>query len=630
MSNNAGMQKVHDLLDAIKTEYDTLSQQASVLKNRKIDYESSVITSQIQEMQQIQHSLSELETQHKKMKESYEEEIASLKKKLESKNNETAGLSAADQHLFGNDSTGQATRPQLQAQPYKPVLSQPGTAAFQASTQKQPVPYTAIDGSSAIQSIPTVQPLNHPQGVDSLGNPQPGQGTVPGAATFSSGGAFQQDPSAATAAANLPPGGPMTQPVGPGAATVAQGAFYNNNANTNPSSNNNVITKLEQTPSTPAEVPAPSAHVAAVGNPVPPSNAADVNPQQQQRQPSPAASAPIDRRMSLDERTKESGQDWYAVYNEKMPKRMSIGLVHTLEHKSVVCCVRFSADGKYLATGCNRAAEIFDVQTGQKLATFEQENTNPETDLYIRSVAFSPDGKYLVTGAEDRQIRMWDIATGKVKHVFVGHEQDIYSLDYSRDGRYIVSGSGDHTARLWEAETGKCVLTLAIENGVTAVAFSPNNQFIAAGSLDQVIRVWSITGTLLKKLEGHRESVYSIAFSADGKYLASGSLDKTMRLWELKLDENAKTCSKASAISTYTGHSNFVLSVAISPNGKWAVSGSKDRSVQFWNLKTDELYLTFQGHKNSVISVCFSPDGKLFATGSGDLRARIWSIEDTA
>ena len=88
---------------------------------------------------------------------------------------------------------------------------------------------------------------------------------------------------------------------------------------------------------------------------------------------------------------------------------------------------------------------------------------------------------------------------------------------------------------------------------------------------------------------------------------------------------------------------DFVLSVALTPDGEWVLSGSKDRGVQFWNPRTGDTQLMLQGHKNSgtfcvigglrilliivhnvVISVAPSPKGELFATGSGDMRARIW------
>lgn len=63
---------------------------------------------------------------------------------------------------------------------------------------------------------------------------------------------------------------------------------------------------------------------------------------------------------------KVEGSDWFAVFNPKVKRSLGISLVHTLMHESVVCCVRFSADGKYLATGCNRSAQIYDTATGVK------------------------------------------------------------------------------------------------------------------------------------------------------------------------------------------------------------------------------------------------------------------------
>jgi general transcriptional corepressor TUP1 len=134
-------------------------------------------------------------------------------------------------------------------------------------------------------------------------------------------------------------------------------------------------------------------------------------------------------------------------------------------------------------------------------------------------------------------MQVWDIATRSIKHVFTGHEQDIYSLDYAGSGRYIASGSGDKTVRLWDVLEGKLVYTLSIEDGVTTVAMSPDGHYVAAGSLDKSVRVWDTTsGYLVERLEspdGHKDSVYSVAFAPNGRDLVSGSLDKTIKMWEL-------------------------------------------------------------------------------------------------
>ncbi|KAJ1023951.1 hypothetical protein NDA13_004783 [Ustilago tritici] len=344
---------------------------------------------------------------------------------------------------------------------------------------------------------------------------------------------------------------------------------------------------------------------------------------------------------------KKEGPDWLAIFNPKVKRTLDVNLVHTFLHESVVCCVRFSADGKYLATGCNKSAQIFDTKTGAKTCLLTDQSANSKGDLYIRSVCFSPDGKCLATGAEDRQIRIWDISKKKVKHLFSGHKQEIYSLDYSKDGRIIASGSGDKTVRIWDVENGQLLHTLYTspglehgpsEAGVTSVSISSDNRLVAAGALDTLVRVWDAqTGKQLERLKSHKDSIYSVSFAPDGKSLVSGSLDKTLKLWDLTgtakaVQENRaeEKGGHANCANTFVGHKDYVLSVSCSPDGQWVASGSKDRGVQFWDPKTAQAQFVLQGHKNSVIAINLSPAGGLLATGSGDFNARIWSYDRIA
>ena len=65
--------------------------------------------------------------------------------------------------------------------------------------------------------------------------------------------------------------------------------------------------------------------------------------------------------------TKKEGSDWLTMFNPNVKRVVDVGLVHTLVHDSVVCCVQFSQDGKVLATGCNRNTTLYDTKTGAKI-----------------------------------------------------------------------------------------------------------------------------------------------------------------------------------------------------------------------------------------------------------------------
>ncbi|KAJ3554680.1 hypothetical protein NP233_g12369 [Leucocoprinus birnbaumii] len=340
----------------------------------------------------------------------------------------------------------------------------------------------------------------------------------------------------------------------------------------------------------------------------------------------------------------KKGDDWFAISN---PREFNVQIMHTLQHESVVCCVRFSADGKYLATGCNRSAHIYDIKTGQRIRLLIHDTSSWKGTAYTRSVQFSPDGKYLATGSEDKKIRIWDIAKTTIRSVLEGHQQEIYSLVFSPDGRFLFSGSGDNTVRIWDIVDGTSkVLTindhdsLDDDTGVTSVAISPNGQFVAAGMLDTAVRIWDVqSGTLVERLRGHGDSVYSITFTPDGKGLVSGSLDKTLKYWDIsnflaleKMAKEGKSDDKGSPCTmNFTGHRDFVLSVAVSHDGRWIASGSKDRGVHFWDAKNLNAVVQcfLGGHANSVTSVDLSPTGNILATGSGDWRVRIWTYSST-
>ncbi|MGE5656004.1 MAG: WD40 repeat domain-containing protein [Actinomycetota bacterium] len=120
-------------------------------------------------------------------------------------------------------------------------------------------------------------------------------------------------------------------------------------------------------------------------------------------------------------------------------------------------------------------------------------------------------------------------------------------------------------------------------------------------------------------LPGHSSFVNSVAISPDGKILASGSWDKTIKLWNLGTGE---------LIRTLTGHSDRVNTVAISPDGQILVSGSSDETIKLWSLSSGEVIRTLLGHSLGVNSVAVSPDGQIVAScGGPDNSIKLWQQE---
>ncbi|TFY51746.1 hypothetical protein EVG20_g10857 [Dentipellis fragilis] len=100
--------------------------------------------------------------------------------------------------------------------------------------------------------------------------------------------------------------------------------------------------------------------------------------------------------------------------------------------------------------------------------------------------------------------------------------------------------------------------------------------------------------------------VMSAAFSSDGKWIVSGSRDKTVRIWSV---------DSGTELQRMDGHTDSVASVAFSSDGKWIVSGSYDKTVRVWSADSGTKLKRMDGHTDPVTSVAFSPDGKWIVSG---------------
>jgi WD40 repeat protein len=291
----------------------------------------------------------------------------------------------------------------------------------------------------------------------------------------------------------------------------------------------------------------------------------------------------------------------------------------------------------------------------------------------VHFVAFSPDGRTAVTASPDGTARLWDGRTGAPRGAPLRHQGGVLQAAFSPDGRLVITASLDRTARLWEVDGGRPVgAPLRHRGPVRSVAFSPDGRTVLTGSNDGAAQVWEVAtqrpwGAPLR----HEGWLQQVGFMPDGKVaLTAGQGDSLIRLWELRTGRmigepipyypgrrhNRATqffaCSADGGRILTTGrwrsgrlecaqvwdatdgrplgaplcHDGGIPTVALSRDGKVALTGSDDRTARLWDARTGEPRCGPLRHQGQVLAVALNPAGTLAVTGGEDRTARLWKV----
>tara|TARA_R110002049_G_scaffold251441_3_gene425781 strand:+ start:41 stop:1093 length:1053 start_codon:yes stop_codon:yes gene_type:complete len=262
------------------------------------------------------------------------------------------------------------------------------------------------------------------------------------------------------------------------------------------------------------------------------------------------------------------------------------------------------------------------------------------SDLSSYAAAFSPDGKYVLVGDTDSPARLWDIEANKVVYSWQNNDEvgTTTVVGFSADGKVAATSEQDVIV-LWEVATGEPMLRLSFPVKIKALALSQHGDYLLLALYDRTAVYFDvIENRVLQILEHDGKAVNSpinqlinaVAISPSGKYALTGGDDRTARLWKLETGELIRSWK----------HENLVNIVAFYPKGGFVLTGSVNGQTHFWNMVTGEEQYTlrtsvwpkdkplpnFPSFKTTTSAIDFSPDNAYLVTGHPSQKICLWTV----
>jgi serine/threonine protein kinase/WD40 repeat protein len=239
------------------------------------------------------------------------------------------------------------------------------------------------------------------------------------------------------------------------------------------------------------------------------------------------------------------------------------------------------------------------------------------------ALAISPDSRTLAAAGPDRVVRLWDLATAKVRLELTdprSRAEGLCSMAFSPDGKVLATGHRQGVIHLWHPGHGKHLAALEEPGGeLFQLAFSPDGKYLAAGREHGATDVWEVRTTRLQTtVRIGTGAVCCVAFSPDSQTLAIGGQDQAVCLWDWQHNKG---------VATMFGHRTPARCLAFAPDGRtFVVAGDgQDLMVRDVPGRHEPQALALVGHESSVRACLWRADGGLLITTTlSDGMVRLW------
>lgn len=252
----------------------------------------------------------------------------------------------------------------------------------------------------------------------------------------------------------------------------------------------------------------------------------------------------------------------------------------------------------------------------------------------VTSLAVSADSQLALSGGADHTVRLWNLTQQKQLAFFHEHTAVVKSIAIEPQGKYGASGSDDGTLRIWDLEARLMLFSFQHRAPVTATAFNPDKGWVVSAGQDGMLRLWNLTSLWqgksvwhflqrkeLRAFPSQHGAVNSVAVGIEGRYLLAGCQDGTVLLWDIEQPKPVP--------SYFIGHEGPVTRVAISADGKWAVTASDTdkHNVFLWDINKREKLLSFPGGKQGMRSLAIAANAYWVMVAGDSNEIQVWDLK---